>query len=595
MKQMIKHSFGIALSNWTTLLLFELLYKVVCYSLVYALSQDILNYALKAAGISYLSFENARQLITSPLSVILLLALLFFITIVTFFELSALYIYCEKGWSREQLPLRHLIKYSAQSCWELLHVKTLLFFWGFMLTVLIAVSPFSQHVLGWVKIPEFITDFITQNKLFLILSVIAIIILNFIFFLYLFTLPSILLFKKNVRISWKEAVSLINQRKAGTICKIIISFVIFFAGIFVITALLTFILAAYCKLFYPVSEAEAVFRFLYKNWETPAVIASGAIGTIWLFSSITVLFHDYRGESRPVRVKRKRNPIYFIKRGVIIVGTLLLLVMYSETELGGNYIYPGRSDTQIIAHRAGAVFAPENTIAALNQAIEDKADAAEIDVQQLKDGTLVIMHDNNFKRTTGNDKNVWDATFSEMKNYDAGSSFSPSFSGEPVPTLEDMLKHAKNKINLMIELKLTGHEQEGSLEKQTLELIKRYDMLHQCTIASMNLQVLEKIKELEPRIETVYITPLLYSRDFDIDYIDGYSLETTSLSIDITNAIRMQDKKVYGWTANSDDTIDKNLRYRVNGIITDNPLLTEYYIESRQNPLSLDSLTKLLF
>lgn len=147
----------------------------------------------------------------------------------------------------------------------------------------------------------------------------------------------------------------------------------------------------------------------------------------------------------------------------------------------------------------------------------------------------------------------------------------------------------------MIELKLTGHEQEGSLEKQTLELIKRYDMLHQCTIASMNLQVLEKIKELEPRIETVYITPLLYSRDFDIDYIDGYSLETTSLSIDITNAIRMQDKKVYGWTANSDDTIDKNLRYRVNGIITDNPLLTEYYIESRQNPLSLDSLTGLLF
>lgn len=163
MKQMIKHSFGIALSNWTTLLLFELLYKVVCYSLVYALSQDILNYALKAAGISYLSFENARQLITSPLSVILLLALLFFITIVTFFELSALYIYCEKGWSREQLPLRHLIKYSAQSCWELLHVKTLLFFWGFMLTVLIAVSPFSQHVLGWVKIPEFITDFSTEK------------------------------------------------------------------------------------------------------------------------------------------------------------------------------------------------------------------------------------------------------------------------------------------------------------------------------------------------------------------------------------------------------------------------------------------------
>lgn len=65
--------------------------------------------------------------------------------------------------------------------------------------------------------------------------------------------------------------------------------------------------------------------------------------------------------------------------------------------------------------------------------------------------------------------------------------------------------------------------------------------------------------------------------------------------MDITNAIRIQDKKVYGWTANSNDTIDKNLIYLVNGIITGNLLLTEYYIESRQDPLSLDSLSELLF
>lgn len=52
---------------------------------------------------------------------------------------------------------------------------------------------------------------------------------------------------------------------------------------------------------------------------------------------------------------------------------------------------------------------------------------------------------------------------------------------------------------------------------------------------------------------------------------------------------------MYGWTANSNVTIDKNLIYLVNGIITGNLLLTEYYIESRQDPLSLDSLSELLF
>ena len=57
----------------------------------------------------------------------------------------------------------------------------------------------------------------------------------------------------------------------------------------------------------------------------------------------------------------------------------------------------------VVAHRAGAKVAPENTVAALEQAIRDGAPIAEIDVQQLSDGTLIVMHDSNFKRTTGED------------------------------------------------------------------------------------------------------------------------------------------------------------------------------------------------
>ena len=595
MKAIIKQAVGISLSNWTTLLLFELFYKVICYSLVYSLSQDILNYALKTANISYLSFENAGQLLTAPLSVILLILLLLLITVVTFFEISALYVYCEKGWKHESLTVRQLVKDAARNCRGLLHIKTLLFFWGFMLTVLLAVSTFSQHVLGWIKIPEFIMEFITQNRLFLIEYAALLIILNYVFFLYLFILPSIILFKKNVKSSWREGTSLINNRKAGTIGKILFSYAAFFLGTFIIIVLAVLCLAAYTKLFYPATEAEAVFRFLYKRWSSPLFLTAGTIGTIWLFSVIIVLFHNYREDSRPAPIKTQKNLFSIVKRTVIIIGTVILLLLFSETELGGNFIYPDRSSTQIIAHRAGATFAPENTMAALNQAIEDRADAAEIDVQQLKDGTLIVMHDSNFKRTTGVNKNVWEVTYPEIKDYDAGFYFSPDYAGEPVPTLEDMLKIAKNKINLMIELKLTGRGQESSLETQTLELINRYSMINQCTIASMDLKLLENIKKTEPKIDTVYITPLLYSRNFDIDYIDAYSVETTSLSRDITSSIRMQNKKVYGWTANSEAAIDKNLRYHVDGIITDNPLLVDYYIESTSEPLSLGAFADAVF
>ena len=61
----------------------------------------------------------------------------------------------------------------------------------------------------------------------------------------------------------------------------------------------------------------------------------------------------------------------------------------------------------VVAHRAGAKVAPENTLAALEQAIRDGAPIAEIDVQQLSDGTLIVMHDSNFKRTAGEDVCVW--------------------------------------------------------------------------------------------------------------------------------------------------------------------------------------------
>ena len=78
----------------------------------------------------------------------------------------------------------------------------------------------------------------------------------------------------------------------------------------------------------------------------------------------------------------------------------------------------------VVAHRAGAKVAPENTLAALEQAIRDGAPIAEIDVQQLSDGTLIVMHDSNFKRTAGEDVCVWDTEADVLSTLEVGSTFS---------------------------------------------------------------------------------------------------------------------------------------------------------------------------
>ena len=97
----------------------------------------------------------------------------------------------------------------------------------------------------------------------------------------------------------------------------------------------------------------------------------------------------------------------------------------------------------VVAHRAGAKVAPENTIAALEQSIRDGVPIAEIDVQQLSDGTLIVMHDNNFKRTAGEDICVWDADVEMLRELEVGSAFSDAYRGEQIPTLEEMLACAR--------------------------------------------------------------------------------------------------------------------------------------------------------
>lgn len=595
MKKLLKVSGSITLKNWTTLLTFELFYKVVCYSFLSSIVGIIMDNILHAAGITYLSFENIRILLTHPLSIVLFLCLIMIITVSTFFEVSALYIYCEKGWRNEFLSLWQLIKKAFKSCRALLNIKILLFFWGFMLGVLLAVSPFSRYVLGWRSMPEFIMDFIWENQLFRVLFIIILIGLNYLFILCLFVLPSVILYKKDFRASWQECFVLLRKRKAATLWKFVVSFTVLFAVFFLIFFSGAGALAAYAKPAYALSQAEAAFRFRMETLGRIGIILASTISTIWLFAMVLSLFHEYRNDIRPNRVHTKPRLFSIIRRVIVMAATVFLVILFSETELGGNFIYSDDLSTQIIAHRAASAFAPENTMAALNYSIEAKADAAEIDVQLLKDNTLIILHDSNFKRTTGVDKNVWDTNYSEVRGYDAGSFFSDDFAKEPVPTLDEMLKTAKNKINLMIELKLTGHEQRIDLVKQTLEQIRKYDMVHQCSIASMNLEILKEAKQMESQIETVYITPLLYSHDYGIDYIDGYSVETTSITTEMVMTANYQGKKIFGWTANSENTIQRNLRCKVNGIITDNPELTRYYVDEQMENLTLNLLTDLFF
>ncbi|MDO4276508.1 MAG: glycerophosphodiester phosphodiesterase family protein [Eubacteriales bacterium] len=566
---------SVIMQNWSVLICFELFYKVVGLCFIFPFIGSLIGRLPALVNESYLSQENFVKVLLNPAAVLLLAAAILIAGIYLFFEIIALTLYSEMGWKKEEVTVGGLLRMSWKAIGSMFQTRRAA---GFLLVIIMPLSflGLSSSFLRTVQIPEFIWTAITENSLYIILLISVGVIINYLFFLYIVGFPILFLTDSSFGESWKESIRLLKGRKIRTIGSIL-------WNTFVLVLLLCLIwlvsvsgLAGYIRIFDGAGGKQS-FLLSYNTFAGMWNLLTGIILSVFLSAMSVVFYHDYKMEKRPQAAKSKWTLKHTVIRIVIAAVAVISLLFLADTEIGTQMFYPNSSRVEVVAHRGGAVFGPENTVAALNNAIKDGADMAEIDVQQLKDGTLVILHDTNFKRTTGVNLNVWDAEYQQVKTMDAGKYFSPEYLGEPVPTLEQMLKAAKGKIDLMIELKATGYEK--NLVEDTLALIEKYDMEKQCNIASLDFELLKQVKELKPDIQVTYITVLLVSEQYSLKNIDCYSIETTFLTRELVYQAHAQGKKVYGWTASNDENIKKILNCEADGIVTDNPLLVRYNLD----------------
>lgn len=107
----------------------------------------------------------------------------------------------------------------------------------------------------------------------------------------------------------------------------------------------------------------------------------------------------------------------------------------------------------VVAHRGASREAPENTIAALKRAWELGAESAEIDVRVTKDGEVVLMHDEDTRRTGGRRRPVVEQTLAELRELDVGAWKGERWRGERVPTLGEALAATPGGRMLFVEVK----------------------------------------------------------------------------------------------------------------------------------------------
>jgi glycerophosphoryl diester phosphodiesterase len=131
-------------------------------------------------------------------------------------------------------------------------------------------------------------------------------------------------------------------------------------------------------------------------------------------------------------------------------------IVNTETPETINFVVDkikARTEKEILvcAHRAYHKFAPENSIASIEQAIEAKIDIVEVDVNTTKDGILVLMHDNSIDRTTNGKGWISDFTFAELQQFSLKKD--SIVTTHKIPTLSEVLSVAKDKIILNLDIK----------------------------------------------------------------------------------------------------------------------------------------------
>lgn len=226
-------------------------------------------------------------------------------------------------------------------------------------------------------------------------------------------------------------------------------------------------------------------------------------------------------------------------------------------------------DIVVMAHRGASAVAPENTLVAYEKAIEMGADYAELDVRQTKDGAIVLMHDKTVYRTTGVKGFVWDFTLDELKQLEAGSWFGEEFRGEPIPTLEEVIRQVKGRMKLNIEVKIS--ENEPGIVQKVVDIIRAEGFSEECIITSFDMETVKTFKAIAPNLRT----GLIFDKEYRSDVFEG-NWEILSSNHELVDETFMQlarnsGKKIYAWTVNDREEMLRLIGLGVDGIITNKP------------------------
>lgn len=589
---------------------YQLLSKTILALLMYPIYHTLVQFLLNSSGrtvfssgdfISFLlSFNGIGLLLITLVMMVIFIGL----DVNSFILMSAL---IKEG--RIEVTARQMIWVSLQSLKHFLSPAGLLMMVYISLIfpligLGITISPMKDF-----QIPNFITSVIYANPLYLTLYSLVLIFLTYLSYRFIFTFHYMLIMGKPTKESFKSSAQLTKKYGFSFLKSLLkkslmkgFMVILPLAMLFIILLGLTFWLvnadnveSTRFLLFFlllALSEVVAVFMFLL----IPLFILS-----------ITELFYDYNEKEGktislvfPIKASRWapdiEHKIRLRTKSFLAVFVLVLVGMNALLSaiftLHFESLFKTNTQMAVIAHRAGGDLGAENTIEGILEAIKEKIDWTEIDIQRTKDGAYVLNHDGDFKRVAGNPRTSNQLTLAEVKKMRVKNSFDPSKPSQPIPTIEEVVEVSKGKIGLFIELK--GQTADEKMADDMVKLIKNQRIEQEAVLLSLDYNLITYIKQTYPEIQTGYLYYFAVGETKDLlgDYLIMEEREATPEKV---AELKSYGKKVIVWTVNTDESVDRFTASEVDGIITDYVRKVKQGIKDQDNRSDIDIIIDAIF
>jgi glycerophosphoryl diester phosphodiesterase len=230
--------------------------------------------------------------------------------------------------------------------------------------------------------------------------------------------------------------------------------------------------------------------------------------------------------------------------------------------------------TKIFAHRGFSGKYPENTMLAFEKAVEIGVDGIELDVHLTKDNEIVIIHDEDIKRTCDGEGLVKDMTLEELRKFDASATFRGQYGFCGIPTLREYFELVKDTpIITNIELK-TGVYEYHTIEQRVIDMVREFDLSDKIIFSSFNHFTVKRCEEIAPEIKRGFLTG-----DWLYDF-GKYTAERNvqcchpwhvSLSEETVKEMHEAGCEINTWTVNEYEDIKKLSAWGVDSLIGNFP------------------------